>query len=264
MPKSKRDREISLTKVKRKGKEAKLKLVDEVRQCVDNYENIFAFTFDNARNNKLASIRTHFKNDGRLFLGKNKVMALALGRIPQEEYKDGLHRVSKSLNSQCGLLFTNKPVEDVIKYFKGMKEMEFARSGHVATETVELEAGPIEQFPFNLEPQLRKLGLPTKLEKGTITLTTNHVVCSAGDKLTPEQAKLLEYLGLKMAEFRIRLQCVWSKNEATADDPSAAAPAFKKLSPKPNNKDDKHKAKKKKSRNAASKSGAAAAVMEVD
>lgn len=43
-------------------------------------------------------------------------MALALGRIAQEEYKEDLHRVSKFLNGQCGLLFTNQPITDVMKY----------------------------------------------------------------------------------------------------------------------------------------------------
>ena len=32
---------------------------------------------------------------GRIFLGKNKVLQLALGRNESEEYKDGLHFVSK-------------------------------------------------------------------------------------------------------------------------------------------------------------------------
>lgn len=32
---------------------------------------------------------------GRIFLGKNKVLQLALGRNDSEEYKDGLHFVSK-------------------------------------------------------------------------------------------------------------------------------------------------------------------------
>jgi len=231
MPKSKRDKEVTLTKVKRKGKESKLKLVDVIRQCVDSYQNLFAFSCDNMRSSKLAALRAHFKTDGRFFFGKNKVMALALGRIPQEEYKDDLHRVAKFLTGQCGLLFTNNPVEEVVRYFKSLKEIDFARSGNVATDSVELDAGPMDQFPFNLEPQLRKLGLPTKLEKGVVTLTMDHVVCRTGDKLTPEQAKILQYLGFKMAEFRIRLLCVWSRNEDA--DGSSAAPTFKKLTKKP-------------------------------
>jgi len=227
MPKSKRDKEVTLTKVKRKGKETKLKLVDEIRRCLDSYKNLFVFSYHNMRGNKLAVVRTRFKTDGRFFLGKNKIMALALGRIPQEEHKEGLSRVSKLLTGQRGLLFTNWTVEKVTSYFESLRENDFARSGNVATETVQLDAGPMEQFPFNLEAQLRKLGLPTKLEKGVVTLATDHVVCNVGEKLTPEQAKILQYLDFKMAEFRIELLCVWSRDIDGKDDGST--PTFKKL-----------------------------------
>ena len=35
----------------------------------------------------------------RIFLGKNKILQLALGRNESDEYKDGLHFVSKVCNS---------------------------------------------------------------------------------------------------------------------------------------------------------------------
>ena len=46
-------------------------------------------------------------------------------------------------------------------------ESDYARAGNIATETVILQPGPLEQFPFNMEPALRKLGLPTSLQRGT-------------------------------------------------------------------------------------------------
>jgi mRNA turnover protein 4 len=49
----------------------------------------------------------------RFFFGKNKVMAIALGRNPEEEYRAGLHKISRKLHGQMGLLFTNSPEEDV-------------------------------------------------------------------------------------------------------------------------------------------------------
>lgn len=45
--------------------------------------------------------------------------------------------------------------------------MDYARAGNKATFTVNLDPGPLEQFPHSMEPQLRQLGLPTALKKGT-------------------------------------------------------------------------------------------------
>lgn len=72
----------------------------------------------------------------------------------------------------------------------------------MATETVELEEGPLTQFPHSLEPQLRALGMPTALKKGVVTLLGHYTVCAQGDILTSEQARLLKLLGEKQAHFK--------------------------------------------------------------
>jgi mRNA turnover protein 4 len=51
----------------------------------------------------------------RFFFGKNKVMAFALGKSIEDEYKDNLHKLSDRLYGQCGLLFTNQTKDEVIK-----------------------------------------------------------------------------------------------------------------------------------------------------
>ena len=60
--------------------------------------------------------------------------------------------------------------------------------------------------------QLRQLGLPTKLDRGIITLTKDFLVCKGGDQLKPEQARILKLLGHQMAEFKILLTAVWSND----------------------------------------------------
>ncbi|EEC18024.1 mRNA turnover protein 4 mrt4, putative [Ixodes scapularis] len=48
------------------------------------------------------------------YFGKNKVMAVALGRCIDEDHRENLHRVSERLRGQCGLFFTNAPKEKVL------------------------------------------------------------------------------------------------------------------------------------------------------
>ncbi len=65
-----------------------------------------------------------------------------------------------------GLFFTNKDKTSVVEWFQGFQEKDHARSGFVATEEVVCKQGPLSQFTHTMEPQLRKLGLPTSLTKG--------------------------------------------------------------------------------------------------
>ncbi|XP_041129272.1 mRNA turnover protein 4 homolog [Polyodon spathula] len=208
MPKSKRDKKITLTKTTKKGLESKQNLIEELRKCVDTYRHIFIFSVANMRNNRLKDIRTAWKHS-RFFFGKNKVMMIALGKGHADEYKDNLHKVSKYLKGEVGLLFTNKTKEEVQEHFSQFKEMDFARSGNKASLAVTLDEGPLEQFPHSMEPQLRQLGLPTALKKGVVTLLSDHMVCKEGDVLTPEQARILKLFGIKMAEFKVLVSCMW-------------------------------------------------------
>jgi len=210
MPKSKRDKDVSLTKVKKKTKESKLALVDAIRAAVDEYKTLLLFTVENMRTTKFVQVRQEFKRDSRFFFGKNNVMAIALGRSSEDEYKDGLHKISKRLQGQCGLMFTNRPIGQVLEYFSSFKELDYARAGHEVDETVTLPAGPLEYFAFSMEPQLRKLGLPTSLQKGVITLLSDFVVCTEGDKLTPDQARILKLLEKNLATFSVTLIAQWT------------------------------------------------------
>jgi len=214
MPKSKRDKKISLTRVEKKnGLETKQKLVDKIRTGVDNYARIFVFKVENMRNNKLKSVRESWSHS-KFFLGKNKVMAKALGNTEEEEYNDQLHKVSLCLRNQCGLLFTNETKENVLEYFSNLAEPDFARTGGTATETIVLKEGPLPEFSHSMEPQLRQLGLPTSLNKGVVTLVKDHKVCEEGENLSSEQARILKLLGHMQAEFRLRLVAMWQNNGA--------------------------------------------------
>lgn len=77
------------------------------------------------------------------------------------------------------------------RWFEKYEVKDYARSGNAATQTVRLIAGPLPQFSHALEPQLRKLGMPTSLQRGIVTLDKDYVVCTEGTPLSPEQARLL-------------------------------------------------------------------------
>ncbi|XP_072944985.1 mRNA turnover protein 4 homolog [Epargyreus clarus] len=217
MPKSKRDKKVSLTKTNKKGLLLKQKTIEEIRNSLSKYEHIFLFTVDNMRNAKLKDLRHEWK-DSRFFFGKNKVMAIALGRNKSDEVEEQLNMISKRLKGQCGLLMTNRDVPDVLQWFKDFQEPEYARAGFVATRDVILPQGPLQDFSHTIEPHLRRLGLPTSLERGVINLIKEYQVCKKGATLTPEQASILKLLGMQMADFKVVIKCHWTKGKGFHKD----------------------------------------------
>ncbi|XP_062203114.1 uncharacterized protein LOC133905366 [Phragmites australis] len=214
MPKSKRNRPVTLSKTKKKpGLERKGKVVAEIKHAIEHYADAYVFTYDNMRNQKLKSLREQLKSSSRIFLAGKKVMQIALGRSAADEAKTGLHKLSKFLQGDSGLLFTNLPRDDIESLFREFEGHDFARTGSTATETVELKEGPMEHFTHEMEPFLRKQGLPVRLNKGVVELIADHVVCEEGKPLSPEAAQTLRLLGIQMATFRIYLVCRWSADD---------------------------------------------------
>jgi len=139
-------------------------------------------------------------------------MARALGITTEEEYCENLRLVAEQLVGDVGLFFTSSPPDEVREYFASYRQPAFSRSGTKATATVVIPEGPVYQtadelFPNDMEPQLRKLGMPTVLKKGKVTLLGEYEICREGDTLTADQTHLLKHLSLKQAVFYVQPKC---------------------------------------------------------
>jgi mRNA turnover protein 4 len=212
MPKSKRDKVISLTKVKKKTKDAKSELVDKIQEAVTASKYVYVLEVENERNDLLKLCRAALR-PGTIFCGKNKVMQLALGLTPQSEYEDNIRLISKEIAGACALLCTDAPVTEVRKKLTGIEPTVYARHGSVATKRVALNPGTeaLKAFPHSQEPHLRQLGLPTLLKDGVIHLLGKHTVCEKGDVLTTDKAQLLKQLSIPMVKFQVRVKARWSR-----------------------------------------------------
>merc|ERR1711935_693403 len=143
---------------------------ETVRSLVDQYERVFVYSLDNARNNHLKDLRAEFKSDSRFYQGKNKLTQVALGKSDENEYKTGIHKISQQLIGEVGLLFTNRSAEQVEEYFNKYNRAAFARSNDLSNVTVLVKTGPLPQFSHALEGHLReRLKLPVRLNAGRVS-----------------------------------------------------------------------------------------------
>eukprot|EP00727_Mastigamoeba_balamuthi_P007463 m51a1_g3337 putative mrna turnover protein 4 homolog (269) ;mRNA; r:390334-391528 len=212
MPKSRRPKIVSLTNTKKAGYGRKNKLVEGIRQCVNDYSHVVVFETCNMRNTFLKDVRKQWETS-RFFFGRNRVMQVALGRSEQEECAPGMAQVSRHLTGTCGLCFTNNSKDEVLEFFRSFHAADYARSGFKATETVVIPKGPLPQFDHSMEAYLRtKLQVPTELALGVIKLTRDFTVCTEGDVLTPEQARILKLFERKMADFHFEVKCIWTRD----------------------------------------------------
>lgn len=199
MPRAKRNKVVALTRVpKRNTRDRKASHMDVVREAAQAHPTAVLFGCRNMRATHLHEVRSLWKHNGsHIFYGKNRVVARALGSTAEEEVRPGLSELVAKLNGDVGILFTDSSKEEVLDWCKDYEREDFARSGHTAMQDVLLPAGPVqmaldppETLPAPLEPQLRKLGMPTELKRGVPTLLQPYQVSTTGQKLSPENVSL--------------------------------------------------------------------------
>lgn len=212
MPISKRDRVIHTSKVKKHDKSEKTGQIDSIRDAVSAHRFAYAVEITNERNNIIKAIRDEIK-PGKLFYSKNKLIQVALGFSAESECAQGIHPLTGYMTGHCGLICTNHSQTELASLLKKYEEVEFARTGGVATGTVALESGfdSLMNFPHSMEVQFRKLGLPTLLHDGKIKLLADFTVCNEGDVLTASQAQILKILNIPMGKFEVIIKTVYDK-----------------------------------------------------
>ena len=89
MPKSKRDRVVALTVVKKKDRAWKESLVQSIRDCISAYPSVFVFRCENMRNDAFKGLREDLSETSRFFVGGNKLMRAAFGKSEEEEVEKG-------------------------------------------------------------------------------------------------------------------------------------------------------------------------------
>lgn len=155
-------------------------------------------------------------------------MAVALGHNPESEAAPNLHQLSPFLSGSVGLLFTSRDPDSVISYFDSFRPLDFARAGSVSTRDFSIPNGLVysragevpgdEPLSHTMEPELRRLGVPSRLVKGKVMLELvdgeeGYNVCREGQTLDSRQTTLLKLFGIASSEFRISLKAFWTRNK---------------------------------------------------
>lgn len=105
MPKSKRNKIVHLTQVKKKGKDHKEDLAKQLETYCAQFKSVYLFDIDQTKSDRLLQLRVRLKEYGRIFAGRNTIVTLTL----------------KSYGDKCGLDFAN-----LIEQISGHRALFFA------------------------------------------------------------------------------------------------------------------------------------------
>ncbi len=128
---------------------------------------------------------------------KNTLMKLA---IENNEGKPELKKLVEHLQGSNVFLFTNlNPFKLALLLEKG-KVKTTAKAGDMAAFDVIVPAGNTGQPPGPIISQLNAVGLPTKIESGSVWISKDTLVVRKGEVISEKLASVLSKLGIKPVE----------------------------------------------------------------
>jgi large subunit ribosomal protein L10 len=185
----------------RKHYPKKKRLMYEELQRVPTEYNVIALSkMTKVRAAQLMMIRKRFRNDIKIKIIKNKVAIRAFEKVKGIA---GLDNMSKQLEDQCALIFTNINPFKLNLIFAQNKVFLPAKGGDIATKEIFIPAGNTGITPGPVLSEFKTANVPTKIDQGTIWVSKDTLVAKPGDVISTPLASLLSKLNVKPIEAGI-------------------------------------------------------------
>jgi large subunit ribosomal protein L10 len=146
------------------------------------------------------AIRKKFRSDIKIRIIKNKVAMRAFEKV---QGVAGIESLSKQLEGQCALMFTNISPFKLNLIFAQNKVFLPAKGGDIATKEIAVPAGNTGLIPGPVLSEFKVANVPTKIDQGTIWVAKDTIVARPGDVISMPLASLLSKLNVKPIEAGI-------------------------------------------------------------
>ncbi|KAK4128803.1 hypothetical protein N657DRAFT_652386 [Parathielavia appendiculata] len=188
---------------------------DKLKGLLEEYRSIFIVSVDNVSSQQMHEIRQALRGQGVVLMGKNTMVRRALKTFINDtpEYE----RLLPFVKGNVGFVFTNGDLKDIRDKILANKVAAPARAGAVAPVDVWVPAGNTGMEPGKTS-FFQALGVPTKIARGTIEITTDLKLVEAGAKVGPSEATLLNMLNISPFTYGMGIAQVYDQGNTFPAD----------------------------------------------
>ena len=177
-------------------------LYQELQELPGTYDVIALSKMSKVRATQLMTIRKKFRNEIKIRVIKNRVAQRAFEKLNN---RPGLDYLSKELEGQCALLFTNISPFKLNLIFDKNKVFLPAKGGDIATKDIIIPAGNTGISPGPVLSEFKEANVSTKIDQGTIWVGKDTVVVRSGSIISQKLASLMSKLNIKPIEAGISI-----------------------------------------------------------
>ncbi|MCD6089130.1 50S ribosomal protein L10 [Candidatus Bathyarchaeota archaeon] len=183
----------------------KAKMVEEAKDLLKRYKVIGIASLHKVRAAQLQELRKKLKGTAYIKVIKNTVMRRAISELGIPE----MESLTKYLQGSNIFLFTDINPFKLALILEKSKVKGFAKAGDVATEDIIVPAGNTGLSPGPIISQLGSVGIPTRIESGSVWVSKDTVVARKGEVISQSLAAVLSKLGIKAIEAGLSLKAAY-------------------------------------------------------
>ncbi len=181
--------------------------VEEIKKWLVEYKSIGVASLQKVRASQLQELKKSLHGQVYMRVMKNTLLKIAIEHLG----RDDLKKLEPYLEGSNVLLFTNlNPFKLALILEKG-KVKTVAKSGDIAAMDVVVPEGNTGQPPGPIISQLNGVGLPTRIESGSVWVAKDTLVVRRGEVINEHLASVLSKLGIKAVEAGISMRVAYDE-----------------------------------------------------
>ncbi|MGB9913962.1 MAG: 50S ribosomal protein L10 [Candidatus Bathyarchaeales archaeon] len=178
--------------------------IDAIKTLLTEYKAVGIASLQKVRATQLQELKKSLAGKVHMKVLKNTLTRLAIENTKRAELK----QLEKYLEGPNLFLFTNlNPFKLALLLERG-KVKTFAKAGDVAAMDVVVPAGNTGQPPGPIISQLNAVGLPTRIESGSVWVSKDTLVARKGAVISESLASVLSKLGIKAVEAGLSMKAI--------------------------------------------------------
>jgi large subunit ribosomal protein L10 len=187
---------------------AKAEEVREIKNLVQQYNAVGVASLQKVRAAQLQELRKKLEKNAYLRVVKNTIIKKAIAECKD---KPGLENLEEHLAGSNIFLFTNLNPFKLVFILEKSRVKTTAKAGDVAAFDVTIPAGNTGLPPGPIISQFTAVGLPTRIEAGSVWVSRDTMVAKNGDVITAQLASVLSKLGIKPVEVGLTLKAIYDE-----------------------------------------------------
>lgn len=180
--------------------------VEEIKGLIQQHDVVGVASLKKVRAAQLQELRRKLKDSAYLRVVKNTLVKRAIAEVKE---KPGIENLDGYMGGSNIFLFTNLSPFKLALLLQKSRVKTTARAGDIAAYDVTVPAGNTGLPPGPIISQFSAVGIPTRIEAGSVWISRDTLVVRKGEVITARLASILSKLGIKPVEIGLKLKAAY-------------------------------------------------------